>query len=548
MHIIINNGFYDTYVVTVMLYCLGQMIFGHAADNMYNVLSDNSKCVQHPCLYLSYITDNHQDYFNSNTSIIFSEVKHLLLTNMIVQNVFNFSLISISYSEIICSRQKFIYFHNVVNVTIKSLRFSQCGNSLHNKYRPYWGGVVFDKCTNVQISDVHISNPVGYGIITINMFGYNVMENVSIHMGRQKPFESFNNALFTCSYGLHLNYSSFDLDGTHMQTDSTTFVAISNIILTLSPSGIKRCANCCGLNYYLKFRGMFEVFLKQFDYTVLITIKNSSFSHLIGNILMVFAESLANNSISFNSCKITKINNFEKFDIINAPIARTGIFSQHVLSFYHRMQCNYSIEIFHISFVDCNFSYNEYNDKLANDAILHIEAEMDCNYKNRPVMLISFRNVIFYENIFVLLHVTSTALSAHIGPPISIITKDKFTIEGNMTYMKKALVYFKNAWVYFNGITVFFFNLLSTVIYSDSSKLIFTNSTAFLRNIDCTNLLDLNGKWLYILLAKQANFTISFNELENEIISVSKVYNNPFPYCIYFNSVPISIKTIPYRY
>ena len=183
------------------------MIIGYTADNTYNVLSDNSRCVHHPCLYLSYIIDNHQDYFTSDTKIIFSEVKHLMATNMIVQNVFNFSLISVTYSEIICSPQKFIYFHNVVNVTIKNLRFSKCGNSLHNKYRPYWGGVVFDKCTNVRVSNVHISNPVGYGLITINMFGYNAMKNISVHMGRQKPFESFNNALFSCSYGLHLNYS-----------------------------------------------------------------------------------------------------------------------------------------------------------------------------------------------------------------------------------------------------------------------------------------------------------------------------------------------------
>ena len=130
------------------------------------------------------------------------------------------------------------------------------------------------------------------------------MENVSVHMGRQKPFESFNNALFTCSYGLHLNYSKFDSDGEYMQTDVTTFVVISNIRFTLNPSGIKRCANCCGLNYYLKFRGIFEVFLYQHNYTVLITIKNSSFSDLIGNIIMVFAESLVSPLTVVKSLKL----------------------------------------------------------------------------------------------------------------------------------------------------------------------------------------------------------------------------------------------------
>ena len=90
----------------------------------------------------------------------------------------------------------------------------------------------------------------------------------------------------------------------------------------------------------------------------------------------------------------------------------------------------------------------------------------------------------------------------------------------------------------FCGLTRFVRNYFFTsIIHLDSSKITFTNTTVFHQNELGMYLLNLNGKWLDILLAEQANVTISYNKLENEIISISKVYNNPFPLCIFqFNS------------
>ena len=515
------------------MYCLGLMIVGIDAENMYNVIPDDKGCSKHPCLYLSYLIDNHQDYFTSNTMIIFSETNYYIFADMIVQNVFNFSLISFSLSEIVCSPQRIISFHNVVNLTIKSMLFTKCGNSINNSlHQAYWASMFFDKCTNVHIKEVYISDPVGYGIIAYNMLGYNIIENFSVHMGRQKQFESVD-TLLTCSYGLHFNF--FDSDDVHMQTSTTTsFVTASEISLTM-PSNFERCKSCCGLNYYQIFRTIFEIYLKQNDYDVVLTIMDSSFSHLIGNIMTVSAESLANNSISFNNFKITEIRNLKKV----GPISQFEkfMYSQRALSFYYRIQCDYLIKIllnFHVSFVDCVFSHNDCDDKLGNDAIIHVAAEMNYNYENKSVMLITFKNVIFCDNLFVLLNIASTTLPMYYEPLVSVVTKDKFTIYGNMN---EILIHFKNVQVHFRGVTNFFENMFSTIVYSDSSKLIFTNATAFHRNNDCIYLLNLNGRWLYIVLAEHANFTISFNELENEIISVSEVYNNPFPFCIFqFNS------------
>ena len=79
-------------IVPVMLYYVGAMISaGLTADNVYEVLPDGERCVQRPCLYLNYLIDNHQDYFTSNTTIMFSEAQYSITdNNMIIQNVSNF--------------------------------------------------------------------------------------------------------------------------------------------------------------------------------------------------------------------------------------------------------------------------------------------------------------------------------------------------------------------------------------------------------------------------------------------------------------------------
>ena len=151
-----------TSVVIAMLYmyCLGPMIVEIDADNMYHVISDDKGCRKHPCLYLSYLIDNHQDYFTFNAKIIFSETGYYIYTDMIIRNVFNFSLISFSLSEIVCSPQRIISFHNVVNLTIENMFFTKCGNSVNNSlHQAYWASInapmyISKKCLLVIQSDM----------------------------------------------------------------------------------------------------------------------------------------------------------------------------------------------------------------------------------------------------------------------------------------------------------------------------------------------------------------------------------------------------------
>ena len=92
------------------------------------------------------------------------------------------------------------------------------------------------------------------------------------------------------------------------------------------------CDSCCGSHYYETFKGIFEVVLKQFDYVALLEIKNSNFSNLIGNVVMIKVEAFSSNSINFKNCIFTRIGNSIP-DLTSYPIN----FLQNVVSFYHRI-------------------------------------------------------------------------------------------------------------------------------------------------------------------------------------------------------------------
>ena len=470
--------------MTIVLYWIGALTTGFAADNVYNVFPNDKGCEEYPCLNLSYLIDNHQNHFTSNTTIVFSDAEYNISTNVIIQNVSNFSLIGTSYSKIICfPENQFIYFYNVVNIMIKNMSFSHCGNSINNN--SHWASIVFDKCTNVHISKVYIITPIGYGVIAYNMYGYNILENVSIHLGRLKPFK--DSRFFTCGYGLHLSY----IDSDDVNTDKYVFASVSNISLTMVLPSESFCDSCCGSNYYERFKGIFEVFLKQFNYAVLLEINNSNFSNLIGNVVMIKVEAFNSNGIHFNNCKFTHINNGKLDNKISLyPVEK---FSQIVVSFY---QCDdysakYRTNVL-ISLVDCEFSQIKCNKRLkVNSAILHVESVLTCYHKNASAILIRLSNITFFDNIYVLINIAVSMNNE--PPPIIVVTEDVFHVKENMIFDN--LIYLNNAQMHFNGVTRFVRNYLFTsIIFSDSAKLTFTNTTIFHKNEACINLLNLNGK------------------------------------------------------
>ena len=146
-----------------------------AAHNQHHVHPDDTPCLQPPCHTLEYFTNNSDVYFVSNTTLLFGQGEYYhIKSNIIIQNVTNFSLLGISnhtlpVSVIKCLPLYSIYFYNVVDLTIRNLKFDECGTSspLFEYSIPHYYGefasLFFDYCTNINIANIYINNPVGYG-------------------------------------------------------------------------------------------------------------------------------------------------------------------------------------------------------------------------------------------------------------------------------------------------------------------------------------------------------------------------------------------------
>ena len=56
------------------------------------------------------------------------------------------------------------------------MNFSECGNSLNNG--SHWASMIFNECTNVLLTDVHINDPVGYGIIALDTIFWKIFLSI----------------------------------------------------------------------------------------------------------------------------------------------------------------------------------------------------------------------------------------------------------------------------------------------------------------------------------------------------------------------------------
>ena len=275
-----------------------------ATHHVYHVQPDDKLCVQLPCPTLQHIIDHHYVYFMSNTTILFGkgEYNHIQ-GDLIVQNVTNFSLIGAPntsdptspVSVIRCLPVHLIYFYNVTNLLIKDLKFQGCG-SLMPKFsgplyvsgavRHYWASVYIQYCYNVEAVNVVIVNPVGYGISGLNVMGNSSLKDTTIIMGREDLLNIL--VLFTCSYAVHWMY------GESVENDEEVFLCLSNITL-------RQCFHeysvCSGSK-----QDLIEITLHLIQYRVHITITDSNFHKLTGNIIKYKVTSLVRSSIDIHKC------------------------------------------------------------------------------------------------------------------------------------------------------------------------------------------------------------------------------------------------------
>ena len=209
----------------------GLLTVGLAAQ--YQIHPDDTPCLQQPCHTLKYFTDNSDEYFVSNTTLNFIEGEYHHIQDLTVQNVTNLSLIgtpnisnpTVPLSTIKCIPENYILFHDVINVTIQNIQFKECGSGIpkHTFYSER-ATIFILNCTGVNIVNMYIHKPIGYGIIFYE-FGNSTLVNVTIILGSQnyKPSRSYK-----CSYGVKWINDDTDIISC---TGTRIFIIIKNIIV-----------------------------------------------------------------------------------------------------------------------------------------------------------------------------------------------------------------------------------------------------------------------------------------------------------------------------
>ena len=187
-----------------------------------------------------------------------------------------------------------------------------------------------------------------------------------------------------------------------------------------------------------------------------------------------------------------------------------------------------------ITITDCNFTNTNVYNRYIPSAILHFEivGKYKCYLSQYDSVLINLSNVKFYLNAITLLQVSPT-LPAFLKESIivTIIAMNSFIVKSNVNHNK--LIWLHYTKFYFRGKSIFSWNSYSDIIYSYSSKLIFSNHTLFYTNFLCNQLISLDGNWQYITLKDYATLEFIDNHAYNELISVPIMYNHPFQYCLF---------------
>ena len=133
-----------------------------------------------------------EQYIVDNTIVIFCVTNASLQHEVIhISNKTNVSLHGLPHhhTEIHChGNNSGFEFMNVVNLQVSSMKFSGCGNIVHNikGTTPWLSGLLFYYCTNVSLSNINVRKSTGSGVAFINNAGFldvrgSIFESNNIH-------------------------------------------------------------------------------------------------------------------------------------------------------------------------------------------------------------------------------------------------------------------------------------------------------------------------------------------------------------------------------
>ena len=144
--VFLNTTDAATFTDNVFVNNTGNVLYGSPIrnDSMYYVTpTHDTPCLEEPCLTLTEYVQQVDQYFTSNTTLVFLPGNHTLENGLLIANISSLTLLgsSQSASNIICARPASFLFQEISEVYIGSLAFISCGdgsNAAMNLYSIYF--------------------------------------------------------------------------------------------------------------------------------------------------------------------------------------------------------------------------------------------------------------------------------------------------------------------------------------------------------------------------------------------------------------------------
>jgi len=589
------TGVFNCYMSTPLVIFLASIFVGVPsatyAAHVYYVQPDDV-CKQQFCnnTLLKLFINNVNLFPISNSIVVFAAGDYFHNhSDLIVRDVTNLSLIgapntshptSPVTSVIKCLPDHGIHFYNVCNLLIKDIKFEGCSSSSEKftqrsdfryKHHSFQTSMYFNNCTNLNVVNVFIENPLGYALVGYNVMGNTSLEYIIVTMGTQ----TLNTSIpYACSFGIHWSYND-------SESNKYVFVYITKIQFVYP--------NTTNIKFCYDYRSIIEVIANRVNAFVSIT--ESKFSvRTHGSIIKININSSSYSRVDFLKCTITgstlshfidflctsnalctadqdehcakALVTFKEISFFDNTLASSKpksmlqfvvssclrlklnivfsdvVYSRNSLALLsvtsHNHQSSVLISTFG-TFVAChnNFLYDSLIFLKAGKMSFNSMTYFEGNYATELISLndaqleFSGNTKILTTNVYTLISLTNG----------KIHFKGSINISLNIVYI---LIELKDGQMYLSGFTKFSYNHATEIIHLSSSILCFSNNTVFDNN-DCDQLLTLyDPEFNYLKLLGNAKLIFTNNSVRNKIIKVFIPLNNPNPFCLFQYYSPVN--------
>ena len=167
------------------------------------------------CRTLDWYSNNSNSSFTSNTEMLFQAGIHSLSIFIKVNNCHNFTMTgngsalhnsdgqpqptSIVYCTGSYNTMSGLYFSNSSNIHVHNLEFRFCSGlyTMKDSLHQFAGSLIFNSVKDISLDQVVVSNAIGYGLHTSNIFGTNrVLDSAFSHASKHPTINNSGNAHF----------------------------------------------------------------------------------------------------------------------------------------------------------------------------------------------------------------------------------------------------------------------------------------------------------------------------------------------------------------